>query len=235
MEPSTTSAQLVRSSRLRADVAIYPAAEGPVLRVGDAHHDVRLEDHEVDALLDALLADHAPTAPRARAALASLVEAGLADPRPTSVAVTGDGSLASAVRGALGRMGVETSSGAAAATVHALDGDTLPDDLGGAACWVSGRHVLLSPPAVPARDVVARHRAATLHHDADDRFAPLAGARGIRSALDPLAGPGLELAAVLVAAELLRPDRAPYEVLAIDLVGLTASRHPVLPVPPAPR
>jgi hypothetical protein len=230
MHPSLAS--LTTSPRLRADVALYAAADGPVLRVGDTHHDVHLAPGEVDVLLDALLRGHEPTDPRARDALASLVEAGLADPAPACVAVIGDGVLATALRAALIRMGAVADPGGA--PVRALD-EELPSDVTGRACWVSGRYVVLSPPAVPAPDVVARHRAATRHRDTDGRLSPVSGGRGVRSALSPLTGAGLELAASAVAAELLRPDPAPHAAVMVDLVALTVSHHPVLPVPPAPR
>jgi hypothetical protein len=46
---------------------------------------------------------------------------------------------------------------------------------------------------------------------------------------------GIELAAVTIAAELLRRDRPSHEAVTIDLHGLTVTRRPVLPVPPSPR
>ncbi|UUW91066.1 hypothetical protein [Pimelobacter simplex] len=230
------------SARLRPDVALYAVTGGHVLRTGDTHHHVHLDPPELDALVDALVAGREPHPPRARAALASLVAAGLADPQPGRVRVTGTGVLAGALRAALVRMGADTSPDAAPDTspggtlVLALDHDDLPDggDLGATACWVSGHRVLLAPPAVPAGQVAARHHAATLHRDTDRRVARRSGA-GVRSGMPALAGAGLELAAVQVAAELLRAERPAYEVVVVDLVALTTSRHPVLPVPPAPR
>lgn len=238
---STDLAELPTSRRLRPDVTIYETDDGHVLLVGDAHHDLHLADAERDGLLDALAAgplaprDDRDAAPRVRDALASLVDAGLVDPARAHVAVTGSGALATALRSALARMGADTSAGGA--PVAAADDAGLLADLPVTtpAAWVEGHRVVLSPPAVPAIHVVARHRAATLHRDTDRRVVRRPGTRGLRSAVPALAGPGLELAAVQVAAELLRADRPSHEVVVIDLVALTTSRHPVLPVPPAPR
>lgn len=232
--PESTIAALPASRRLRPDVALYAAAGGHILRAGDQHHDVHLADTDLDVLLDALVHDHEPTSPAARAALSSLVDAGLADNALTPVAVAGTGRLASALRAALERMGAPSRPGGTPVTV--LD-DHLPATFASdhSACWVAGHRVVLSPTAVPAADVAARHHAASRHRSEDPRVAPLADGQGARAAESPLAGPGLELAAVQVAAELLRADRPSHEVVLVDLVALTVSRHPVLPVPPAPR
>lgn len=221
--------------RLRADVTLYAAADGHVLRVGETHHQVQLHDRDLDALLDALVDGGEPATPLARAALASLVAAGLADLSPAHLTVNGDGALATALHATLVRMGAAVGQGGAPVT--ALDDDALPADLSPTApvCWVSGHHVVLSPPAVPALQVAARHRAATRHHGADSRSALRPGGRRVHSAAPVLAPAGLELAAAQVAAELLRPERPSHEAVVIDLTALSVSRHPVLPVPPAPR
>ncbi|GAA1514815.1 hypothetical protein [Nocardioides humi] len=238
MNPTPTPPSLHRlpaSVRLRPDVALYATGDGHVLLAGDVHHHVRLDDADLQALLDALLLGDEPRPPQARAALASLVDAGLADPAPVRVDVAGDGVLATALRAALLRMGAGIEAGGT--PVAALDDDRplarLPATT--AACWASGHRVVLSPPAVPAAQVAARHRAATVHRDADRRVVPAPGARGVRSAVSALTGAGLELAAVQVAAELLRAERPAHEAVVVDLVALTISRHPVLPVPAAPR
>ncbi|MBM7517267.1 hypothetical protein [Nocardioides nitrophenolicus] len=237
MNPTPPAASDARpaSARLRADVALYATADGHVLRAGDDYHHVALAGAELDDLLTALVRDRPPATPVARAALDALVGAGLADPRPPRIAVAGTGVLATALRAALRRMGVEPGPGGAA--VVALDDAALPVDLpaGTRACWRAGHRVLLSPPGVPAVEVAARHHAATVHRASDRRVAPRDATSGVRSAAPPLAGPGLELAAVQVAAELLRPAPAPDEAVVVDLVALSVSRHPVLPVPPAPR
>lgn len=220
---------LQQSARLRPDVDLLTGSDGPVLRVGDSHHHVHLDAAEADHLLDALVHGGSPTSPAARSALGALVEAGLVDATPARHTVVGDGSLARAVRAALGRMG--GTLGPDGALLTALDDDTdLPPT--GAACWISGGRVLLSPPAVPARDVRARHEAATRHRGTDPRTTPVPGGRVVVPAPSPA---GLELAATLVAAELLRPARPAHEALVVDLRALRATRHPVLPVPPAPR
>lgn len=225
------------STRLRADVALRPGPDGPLLTVGDVDHHVQLDEAEIAALHDALVDGGRPVLPRASAALDSMVAAGLVDPSPPRIAVGGHGVLAVALRAALERMGaVLTDDGT---PVLALDDDALPAgpaaDAATAMCWTIGHRVVLSPPAVPAAQVAARHRAATLHRDADPRIHTVPSGRAVRSATPVLGGAGLQLAATLVAAELLRTDRAAYEVLAVDLVGLVASRHLVLPLPPAPR
>lgn len=226
---------LTPSARLRPDVELYAVADGHVLRTGDRHHHVDLAPAELAALVDALVTGGEPRPPRARAALASLVAAGLADPGPGHVSVTGTGVLAGALRAALDRMGADTAAGGV--PVLARDDDGLLDVAapGGAVCWVSGHRVLLAPPAVPAGQVAARHHAATVHRDTDRRVAGRPGGGGVRSSRPALRGAGLELAAVQVAAELLRAERPAYEVVVVDLVALTTTRHPVLPVPPAPR
>lgn len=225
----TTTMTTSTSTRLRTDVSLHATATGHVLLVGDVAHHVHLAPPHADDLLDALVDGRAPTSPDACRALDALVAAGLVDPAPPSVTVTGSGVLADAVRAALQRMGA-TDGGP---EVSAHDDDSALTDLTGApACWVSGHRVLLAPPAVTPYDVAARHRAATRHRDQDPLTAPTG--RRVR-ARTPLTGPGLELAAVHVAAELLRPDRPAHEVVAVDLHALTVTRHPVLPVPAPPR
>lgn len=225
------------SARLRADVALRSGPDGHLLTVGDSDHHVHLDEPEISALHDALVDGGRPALPRARAALDSMVAAGLVDAAPPRIAVGGPGVLATALRAALERMGAVLADDGT--PVLALDDDIpavdRPDGGPTATCWTVGHRVVLSPPAVPAAQVAARHRAATLHRDADPRVEALPSGRAVRSATPVLGGAGLELAATLVAAELLRTDRAAYEVLAVDLVGLVASRHLVLPVPPAPR
>ncbi len=220
---------LQQSARLRPDVDLFAVADGHVLRVGDSYHHVHLDAGDADHLLDALVDGGAPPSPAAAHALSGLVEAGLVDVAPTRHTVVGGGVLARAVRGALGRMGGTLDPDGTLLT--ALDDDTdLPAD--GAACWVSDGHVLLSPPAVGAPDVAARREAATRHRTADPRTTPAPGGRVV---VPPPSPAGLELAAALVAAELLRSSRPAYEAVVVDLRALTVSRHPVLPVPPAPR
>lgn len=221
------------SLRLRAGVDLYAAADGHLLRVGDSYHHVRLPSADVADLLDALADGGEPTSPQARAALEALVAAGLADVPPAHLWVDGDGRLAESLRAALTRMGARLAPDGS--PVAALDDDRLPDDLPGPACWVAGHRVVLSPPAVRPVHVAARHLAATRHRGADPRTVPVPGGGGVTSAVPLLASAGLELAAVQVAAELLRPDRPAHEAVAIDLRALTVTRHPVLPVPPAPR
>jgi hypothetical protein len=219
------------SARLRADVAVYASRDGYVLRVGETHHHVRLAPADADALLDALVVGGSPDPDHARAALDSLIEAGLVDPLPPHHSVTGDGALAGALRAALLRMGVCVGPGGS--PVVALDDD---DDLPprGDACWISGDLVLLAPPGVPARDVAARRCAATAHRDTDPLTRPLSTGRTVTSAVS-VPPAGLELAAVTIAAELLRRDRPAHEAVTVDLHGLAVFRRPVLPVPPAPR
>lgn len=223
------------SARLRPDVALYAVEDGHVLRTGDAHHHVHLDPAELTALVAALVDGGEPHSPRARAALGSLVDAGLVDVVPAHLTVAGEGRLAAALRAALVRMGADLGPGGA--PVLAVDDDVLPAELPATtpACWVSGHRVVLAPPAVPAAQVAARHRAATGHRETDRQLVRRPDAVGVRSGRPVLAGAGLELAAVQVAAELLRAERAPYEAVVVDLVALTTSRHPVLPVPPAPR
>jgi hypothetical protein len=229
LDPTTQRRRPEESTRLRPDVSLYAARDGHLLRVGDEHHHVHLDEAGADALLDALVRGGAPTVPAARAALAGLAGAGLVDPQPTAVTVGGAGRLARALRAALTRMGASPVGGP---TVTALDDDRdLP--VSGRACWVAGDLVVLAPATVPARDVAARHRAATCHRDADPVTAPT----GRRVVAAPPAA-GLELAAAVVAAELLRPPApdappAPRAVV-VDLRTLEVTRHPVLPVPPVP-
>lgn len=222
------------SARLRADVALHAARDGHVLVVGDTRHHVQLDDHDSHALLDALVDGRPPRSDRAGAALAALADAGLVDAAPVHVTVTGEGVLATALRESLARMGI--ASGPDGVSVLALD-DGLRADLADAvrACWVIGHRVVLSPRAVPAGHVAARHHAATLHRDTDPAVARRPGGREVRAVGSPLSGPGLELAAAHVAAELLRTGSPPHEAVVIDLVALTVSRHTVLPVPTAPR
>jgi len=220
-----------QSARLRADVRLYAARKGYVLRVGETHHHVHLTPAEADALLDALVAGDDPGAGTARAALDSLVVAGLVDAPRAHHTVIGDGALAGALRAALVRMDVAVGPGGS--PVVALDDDeALPPD--GRTCWISADLVLLAPPGVPARDVAARRRAATAHRDTDPLTRPLRGGRTVISALS-VAPAGLELAAVTIAAELLRTDRPTHEAVVVDLLTLTVTRRPVLPVPPGPR
>lgn len=228
-------AALPASSRLRADVALYSSATGHVLRVGDLLHDVHLDDAAACDLIDALVEGGVPADDRARSALVALAEHGLVDPEPRRLEVVGEGNLASALRAALGRMGAHVGPGGD--SVVAADDDALPDGVppGTVACWVAGPRVVLAPANVPAADVVARYRAATRHAESALPSARASASRGVRSAHPLLSGAGLELAAVQVAAELLRADRVPYEAVAIDLLNLTISRHPVLPLPTAPR
>ncbi len=229
------SQQVTASARLRPDVVVYATVDGHVLRVGDTHHQVHLDEPGAHDLLDALVTGLPPDSAPAAAALASLVAAGLVDPVIPRWTVEGDGRLATAVRGALARMGGTPSPGSSTACLPALD-DPPPTGLpAGRACWSAGRTVVLAPPSVSARDVAARHHAATRHRDTDPRAAPRPGGRRVEPASRPLAGAGLELAATLVAADLLRPDPHPYEALVVDLVALTSTRHRVLPLPPAPR
>lgn len=220
-----------QSARLRADVALYASRDGHVLRVGETHHHVHLAPTDADALLDALVAGGSPDAETARAALDALVDAGLVDPLPAHRCVIGDGALAGALRAALLRMGVRVGPGGS--PVVALDGDdALPP--GGDTCWISGDLVLLAPPGVPARDVAARRRAATAHRDTDPLMHPLPAGRSVTSAVS-VPPAGLELAAVTIAAELLRRDRPAHEAITVDLHDLTVTRRPVLPVPASPR
>lgn len=229
--PATTSEF---SRRLRADVALYATRAGHVLLVGDTHHHVDLDNGEVEVLFDALVDGNRPASGRARAALDALADAGLVDVTPAHVTVTGDGVLAAALRSSLDRMGV--SPGPGGASVLAVDRElpaTLP--VATRACWVSGHRLMLSPTGVSAPQVEARRRAATLHRNTDPDLTRRDNGRDVRSAVSPLTGPGLELAAAQIAAELLGNERSPYEAVVIDLVALTVSRHPVLPVPTAPR
>lgn len=219
--------------RLRPGVELYATGDGHLLRVGDACHHVRLGVSDADALLDALVAGGEPASGPARAALAGLVAAGLVDPPVPHVTVVGAGLLAAALQESLVRMGARTTPGGTA--VHALDDDALPPGLTGPACWVSGHRVVLAPPAVTPAAVAARHLAATRHRGSDPATTPAPDGRHVTSSRGPLTPAGLELAAVLVAAELLRAGRAPYDVVTVDLHTLTVGRHPVLPVPPAPR
>ena len=219
------------SARLRADVALYASRDGHVLRVGETHHHVHLAPTDADALLDSLVTGGSPDAETARAALDVLVDAGLVDPLPAHHCVIGDGTLAGALRAALVRMGVRVGPGGS--PIVALDDDdALPP--GGDICWISGDLVLLAPPGVSARDVAARRCAATAHRDTDPLTRPLPTGRTVTSAAS-VPPAGLELAAVTIAAELLRPDRPAHEAVTVDLHGLTVTRRPVLPVPPAPR
>ncbi|MEO9322541.1 hypothetical protein ABFT23_03570 [Nocardioides sp. C4-1] len=211
---------MLTSPRLRAGVALYAADGGHLLRVDGADHHVHLDDADATALLDALLDGGPPATAPARGALAALVDAGLADAAPTRVSVVGDGRLAGALRAAAGRMG-------AAGDDLVVRADDAPTD--DATCWMSGHRVVLRPPAVPAGDVEARHRAATRHRGVVVRT----GGRGVVGTGDERAG--LELAAVTVVADLRRPDRHPLEAVVVDLDTLVVSRHRVLPVPPAPR
>jgi hypothetical protein len=221
------------STRLRPDVSLYAVADGHVLRAAGAHHHVHLGPGDADALLDSLVSGGTPTTELAASALASLVDAGLVDPAPAHHVVVDDGVLADALRGALSRMGATVGPGGA--PVAALD-DPGPDGrelpVSGPACWVDEHLVVLAPPAVPARDVSARRRAATRHRDTDPRTRPLPEGRAVVGAPSRA---GIELAATVVAAELLRRERPAYEAVVVDLHALTVTRHPVLPVPPAPR
>lgn len=223
------------STRLRADVVLYAAADGHVLRVGDTHHQVHLDETDATDLLDALVTGDQPRSAPAAGALASLVSAGLVDPVIPRWTVAGEGRLATAVRNALARMGAPASPSGADRTLLAADAPDPLDLPARRACWSAGRTVVLSPPAVSARDVAARHRAAIRHRETDPRAAPRPGGRRVGPAAPALTGGGLELAATLVAADLLRPDPHPYDALVVDLVALTCSRHRVLPLPPAPR
>lgn len=231
------SQQVTESARLRPDVVLYAAVDGHVLRVGDTHHQVHLDEPSADDLLDALVTGHHPRTAPAAGALASLVSAGLVDPATPRWTVDGDGRLATAVRAALVRMGADPAptGGRGAATLLAVDAPGPADLPAGRACWSAGRTVVLSPPAVSARDVAARRRAATRHRATDPRATPRPGGRRVEPASPVLAGAGLQLAAALVAADLLRPDPHPHEALVVDLVALTCARHRVLPLPPAPR
>jgi hypothetical protein len=228
-DPTAPTRPREHSTRLRPDVSLYAARDGHLLRVGDRHHRVHLDPVGADALLDALVRGGTPTVPAAQAALAALAEAGLVDPPPRAVTVAGTGRLAGVLRAALTRMGASLVGGP---TVTALDDEhDLPAT--GRACWVADHLVVLAPASVPARDVAARHRAATCHRDADAVTAPT-GRRVVAAA--PAAG--LELAAAVVAAELLRPpapDAPPAaRAVVVDLRTLEVTRHPVLPVPPVP-
>ncbi|MCY7401076.1 MAG: hypothetical protein LH477_08975 [Nocardioides sp.] len=219
------------SARLRADVALYASRDGHMLRVGETHHHVHLAPRDADALLDALVNGGSPDVETARAALDSLVKAGLVDPLPAHHRVIGDGALAQALRAALMRMGARVGTGGL--RVVALDDDaTLPR--GGDTCWISGDLVLLAPPGVPVRDVAARRCAATAHRDTDPLTRPLPTGRTVTSVVS-VPPAGLELAAVTVAAELLRRDRPAHQAVVVDLHDLTVTRRPVLPVPQAPR
>lgn len=211
---------------------LYSTSGGHVLRVGDVHHDVHLDDASVGELVGTLLGAAEPTDDRARGALVAMRDAGLVDTAPGHLTVLGEGVLAGAVRSALRRMGAQVDAGGKQVAV--LDDDALPSGLpdDAAACWVVGPHVIFAPDNVSAADVRARFRAA---HTQADQPVPEPADAGVRSARSLLEGAGLELAAVLVAAELLRAGRPPYEALMVDLVAVTSSRHPVLPVPPAPR
>lgn len=210
---------------------LYAAVNGYLLRVGRTDHHVHLEQPEADALLDALVTGTEPTSTRAQAALDWLVGSGLVDVGPPRWTVRGNGTLAEALRVALERMGAEIVDNGRA--VAALDDEALPDVAdAGRACWITGHLVVLAPADVPARDVAARHRAATRHRDTDPRLRPAPGGRRVAA---PPSTAGLELAAVVVAADLLAPSSSPRSAVAIDLHSLTVTRHPVLPVPTAPR
>ncbi|MFB9312282.1 hypothetical protein [Nocardioides plantarum] len=224
-----TTQRAQQSTRLRADVALHATVDGHVLRVGDTHLHVHLSASDAEALLDALVAGGRPTSRPARTALDSLVDAGLVDAPVPHHHVIGDGVLAQAVAGALQRMGATVGPGGT--TIAVLDS---PDDLGspGPACWMDGHLVVLAPPAVTALDVVARRRAATRHRDHDPRVTPVAGGRAVTA---PTSRPGLELAAAVVAAELLSEDRPAHHAVSVDLRTRSVTRHPVLPVPSAPR
>lgn len=233
----TSAARPLLSSRLRADVDLYPVADGHLLRVGADLHHVHLAAADLDALLDALLADPdtrgaTPATVPARDALTSLVDAGLVDPAPARLAVVGDGLLARALAAALRRMGADvTPAEDGVREVQAVDDpERLPPEAT-TACWLDGSVALLTPPAVAPGDVVARRRAATRHRDTDPRTAPVAG----RAVAAVPGDAGVELAATTFAAALLRPGRAAYEAVVVDLRTLTVGHHPVLPVPPAPR
>ena len=220
-----------QSTRLRADVALYASRDGYLLRAGETHHHVHLTTTDADSLLDALVDGGRPATGTARSALDALVDAGLVDPVPAHHCVVGDGTLARALGAALSRMGARVGPGGS--PVAAADDDAvLPSD--GDACWISGGLVLLTPPGTSARDVAARRRAAMTHRDDDPLTRPLPTGRAVTASAS-LPPAGIELAAVTIAAELLRRERPSHEALTIDLHALTVARRPVLPVPPAPR
>lgn len=228
------------SPRLRPGVRLHETAEGHVLRVARGEdrvdHQVDLAPSEVHALMDALLDGGAPDAPAPRAALDSLVAAGLVDPAPAAYDVRGAGLLATALRGALARAGAALTPDGE--TVTALDtppyAGEKPDPVlrRGVVCWLDDDLALLAPPGVPAVDVAARRRAATRHRDTDPRTRPVPGGRSVTA---PTPAAGLELAAAVVAAELVRGERPAHTAVVVDLGALTVTHRPVLPVPPAPR
>lgn len=202
-----------------------------MLKVGEDHHRVALSPPDVDTLLDSLVSGGSPASEPARAALEALVAADLVDPVPAHRLVIGDGVLAQALRDALLRMGGRAGAGATPVSAFDVDTDLPP---AGDVCWITQGLVILAPPDVAAADVAARRRAATTHREADPAVRPDPRGRHV-SSTTVIPAAGLELAAVTVAAELLRPQRPPLEAVTIDLHALTVARRPVLPVPPPPR
>jgi hypothetical protein len=230
---------------LSPNTSIYQARQGYVLRTADDEHlELTLADRDVEQILATLTGGSAPESHRARAALATLVDAGHVVPANhlPRVAVRGQGRIASATSVRLGRNAVE-AAGRADLVVHLSDDDVSPRDVGEVdlVSYRDGITQVITPRAVDVVDVIGRRRACVSHRDRiPPHHRPVEGGRRLDSSLHPVSDRAADLMGELIVAEIIERQtssgrRADYLLTVLDLRSLTVSRHPVLPIPVAPQ
>lgn len=256
------------SALLAPGVGLHETHDGHVLTTAAGEvHAVHLDAADATALLDGLAAGRVPDDGVPAAAFAALAAAGHAVGPAPVVAVAdrpadaAHAHLADALRAALDRLGARTAgtpgSPDPAPAVRVRVGvpvgpapapDSAPDPIPLVEAWLVDGHLLVAPPAVPARDLAARWRAAAVRRTAvtDPAVQPREGGRGVASA-HAVPGPlATEVAAHALALEVLRRagalpaaavpgPRGAYLATVVDLRTAEVTRRPVLPVPPAPR
>lgn len=217
---------------------LYESDSGFVLRTADDEHFALALDHdEFDQLAGALAGAAAPVSAKPKTALSALLAAGhvVPDPSTEKVAVLGCGSVAAALMGMLGRVGMSTGRAATRSITVSDDGvETLGSD-GSIACFRDGNLYVVVPEGVRPTDVSMRRDASRRNRQRiEDGYAPRAGGRRLMSPIHPVSDVAAEFVAAQVLAEIIGPT-ADHCVTAIDLRRLRVTRHPILPVPEPPR
>jgi hypothetical protein len=231
--------------QLSPNTSIYQALQGYVLRTADDQHfELTLRPGDVEELFEVLAGGATPESETVCAALRALIDAGhvVADKSLPLVAVRGRGKIAAATSQRLGRNCV-ASAHESDLTCHLSD-DPVDSGLVGSVDLVSYRDGItqvITPPGVNAADVLARRRACAAHRGRmQPQYRPLDGGHRVNSPLHPVSDRAADAIADLIVAEFADRQTAPsersqYLLTAVDLRSLNVSRHPVLPLPVAPR
>ncbi|WP_141215261.1 MULTISPECIES: hypothetical protein [unclassified Rhodococcus (in: high G+C Gram-positive bacteria)] len=217
---------------------LYESDSGFVLRTADDEHFALALDHEeFDQLAGALTGTEAELSAKPKTALSALLTAGhiVSSSSTDTVAVLGCGSVAAALVGMLGRVGMSTGHAATRSITVSDDGvDTLRSE-GAIACFREGNLYLVVPEGVRLTDVSMRRAASRRNRQRiEDGYGPRAGGRRLISPIHPVSDAAAEFVAAQVLAEVIGPT-ADHCVTAIDLRTLRVTRHPILPVPEPPR